>query len=74
MNTKKLNMKNNDFYRCSGTKAKGIEHAKKPKNLSRSELKARDFGAVGKSIGGKQKSLSAAAKNTEEKDWTVGWY
>ncbi|MDD7761069.1 MAG: ATP-binding cassette domain-containing protein [Ezakiella sp.] len=37
---------------------------KKPKHLSKSEIKAREFGAVGKSIGGKEKSMSKAAKNT----------
>ena len=53
-------------------KRKAANTQRKPKNLSRSELKARDFGAVGKSIGGKQKSLSAAAKNTEKRIERLG--
>lgn len=40
---------------------------RKPRHLSHSERKAREFGAVGKSIGGKQKSLAAAAKNTAKR-------
>lgn len=53
-------------------KRKAAKTQKKPKNLSRSELKAREFGAVGKSIGGKQKSISAAARNTEKRIERLG--
>lgn len=45
---------------------------RKPRKLSKSETKAREFGAVGKSIGGKQKSLSAAAKNTAKRIERLG--
>lgn len=53
-------------------KRKAAKTQRKPKNLSRSELKAREFGAVGKSIGGKQKSISAAARNTEKRIERLG--
>lgn len=45
---------------------------RKPRKLSKSATKAREFGAVGKSIGGKQKSLSAAAKNTAKRIERLG--
>ncbi|WP_300409100.1 ribosomal protection-like ABC-F family protein [Lagierella sp.] len=39
----------------------------KPKNLSNSEIKQREYGAVGKSFGGKEKSFQRAAKHTEKR-------
>lgn len=48
-------------------KQRAAKTQRKPRKLSRSEAKARDFATVGKSIGGKAKSLSAAAKNTEKR-------
>lgn len=53
-------------------KQRAARTQRKPRNLSASEAKARAFGAVGKSIGGKAKSLSAAAKNTKKRVERLG--
>ena len=53
-------------------KQRAAKTQRKPRKLSRSEAKARDFATVGKSIGGKAKSLSAAAKNTEKRIERLG--
>lgn len=53
-------------------KRRAARTQRKPRNMSPSEAKAIAFGTVGKSIAGKQKSLSAAAKNTEKRIERLG--
>lgn len=53
-------------------KRRAARTQRKPRHLSTSEAKARAYGAVGKSIGGKAKSLSAAAKNTKKRVERLG--
>lgn len=48
-------------------KQKATKMRAKPKNLSNSEIKQREYGAVGKSFGGKEKSFQRAAKHTEKR-------
>ncbi|HZK22816.1 MAG TPA: ATP-binding cassette domain-containing protein [Atopostipes sp.] len=48
-------------------KRRAARTQRKPRNISSSDAKSKAFGAVGKSIGGKEKSLSAAAKNTKKR-------
>lgn len=48
-------------------KSKAEKMKRKPKNLSNSEIKQREYGAVGKSFGGKEKSFLRAAKHTEKR-------
>lgn len=55
----------NDAYHAKKEKAK--KAVKKSKNMSSSEAKAREYGAVGKSIGGKSKSLERSARNIKKR-------
>lgn len=48
-------------------KQKATKMRAKPKNLSNSEIKQREYGAVGKSFGGKEKNFQKAAKHTEKR-------
>ena len=54
-----------NIYREKKEKAKKV--VKKPKNMSSSEAKARELGALGKSIDGKSKSLERSARNIKKR-------
>ncbi|MDO5755728.1 MAG: ABC-F family ATP-binding cassette domain-containing protein [Tissierellia bacterium] len=52
---------------ASNQRNRAKKMTKKPKNISSSDAKQREFGAVGRSYGGKEKSLLASAKHTEKR-------
>ena len=54
-----------NIYRDKKEKAR--KAVKKPRNMSSSEAKARELGALGKSIGGKSKSLERSARNIQKR-------